>query len=411
MTGIVGVLSKDNGQITERLIQMLKAISHRGFKQFSICIDGKPEIVDNLDEFDNVELKSTLGLGGCWVDVGNKDRGHISLDLGNFFIDGVINDLPDYFQSPNNFEASLRYLIERSETGFSIAGKIKDSLVLARDVIGLKPLYYGESDKYIAFASEKKALWSIGLAVNIRPVLPGEAIMIRKGILKKHNFRTGLANKIRTRGFNDCVGTIEKLLDDSVLKNVMNNEAVLLFSGGLDSSVLAQIFKNHDIELNLYCAGFKNCKDHLNAVRTAEKWNLPIQIIELTDDLIWSELENIVYQLESIDTVTTEIAAPLYFATGRARKDGFYQIFSGQGADELFGGYSRYEKEVQASGFPGLNDAIFDDVTNIWSKNLERDDKICMANSIELVVPYLDRRLVEFSLGIPMKIRLSENIF
>jgi asparagine synthase (glutamine-hydrolysing) len=129
----------------------------------------------------------------------------------------------------------------------------------------------------------------------------------------------------------------------------------------------------------------------------------------LTDELVRNNLEKIVYHLESTDTVTAEIATPFYFATKLAHEQGFNSIFTGQGADELFGGYSRYEKTVQNSGYSALQNEINKDIQNIWSKNLERDVKICMAHGVELEIPYLDRELVGFGLSVPPELKVKQH--
>jgi asparagine synthase (glutamine-hydrolysing) len=166
---------------------------------------------------------------------------------------------------------------------------------------------------------------------------------------------------------------------------------------------------NNEVELNLYCAGFNNSRDSENAKRAAKHLGLELNFIELTNELVRDNLEDIIYHLESTDTVTAEIGAPFYFASKLANKHGFGGLYTGQGADELLGGYSRYEKIVQESGYKELQNAINKDIQNIWCKNLERDVKICMAYGIELNVPYLDRNLVEFGLSIPPEYKIINN--
>ena len=123
---------------------------------------------------------------------------------------------------------------------------------------------------------------------------------------------------------------------------------------------------------------------------------------------IKDELPNILYNLENPDTLAVEIGIPLYFGTRAASSEGFQEIFSGQGADELFAGYSRYERVLKLDGYQKLHNALFDDVLNLWSHDLDRDFKITTANDIELMLPYLTLDFVRYSLIIPPEFKLKK---
>jgi asparagine synthase (glutamine-hydrolysing) len=100
------------------------------------------------------------------------------------------------------------------------------------------------------------------------------------------------------------------------------------------------------------------------------------------------------------------IALPLYFASKYANSDGLRVILSGQGADELFAGYKRYESLTPY----GLEKALRTDLDNIARNNLERDDAVTMANSVELRVPYLDTKVIELALSISPELKIHKGI-
>jgi len=100
------------------------------------------------------------------------------------------------------------------------------------------------------------------------------------------------------------------------------------------------------------------------------------------------------------------IAMPLFFASKNAHNDGLRVMLSGQGADELFAGYKRYE----SLKLDELENALLFDLNNIAKNNLERDDAASMANAVELRVPYLDREVVELALRIAPDLKIKNGI-
>ena len=421
MTGIVAIISKRNEPIGELLIKMMKTLKHRGPKAFACCINGEhSETIysNDLNELDVANLKGAKGVGGNFFDPINKNLNLLEFNKGICVFDGeflesnikVLDQLMTKCADAKNLNGFIKKIIDKLVGGFSIGILLNNKIIFVRDIIGIRPIFMGENNRLIAFASEKKALWQTGVLDRIEPLLPGEGVVVTKNTIKKYSFRDRLNNKVIKIDFNESVKKVKELLINSTLKKVKNHEAALLFSGGLDSSILAQIFINSGIDVQLFCSGFKDGKDFKNSVRASKTLGLPLVFEELTDERILTELDKIIYHLESNDTVTAEIASPFYFATKAAKEHGFKNIFSGQGADEIFAGYSRYEKILHESGYNDLQNALFYDVTNIWQHNILRDDRISMANTIELKMPYLDDELVKFCMCVPPEYKLKENV-
>jgi asparagine synthase (glutamine-hydrolysing) len=119
-----------------------------------------------------------------------------------------------------------------------------------------------------------------------------------------------------------------------------------------------------------------------------------------------SALPDIMRATESSDPLKVSIALPLFFASKDAHNDGVRVMLSGQGADELFAGYKRYE-----SMEPGeLENALRNDLDSIAANNLERDDAVTMANAVELRVPYLDKEVVELALRIAPQLKICNGV-
>ena len=101
------------------------------------------------------------------------------------------------------------------------------------------------------------------------------------------------------------------------------------------------------------------------------------------------------------------IAVPIFFATRLAKEEGIKVMLSGQGADEIFGGYFKYEKVTIENGHSYLHDKLWEDVLNLSSKNLERDDAASMANAIEVRYPFLDVNFINYAMRIPPEFKIK----
>ncbi|UCH02939.1 MAG: asparagine synthetase B, partial [Candidatus Bathyarchaeota archaeon] len=128
------------------------------------------------------------------------------------------------------------------------------------------------------------------------------------------------------------------------------------------------------------------------------------EVKECLPTLLWSG--------ESMNLMDIAIALPLFFSARMAERDKVNIMLSGQGADEIFAGYQRYERKVREDGYQGLQDALSRDVMNL-SCGLERDRKICMTHYIDVRFPYLDLHVLDFSMKIPadFKIHLRETSY
>ncbi len=290
--------------------------------------------------------------------------------------------------------------IQELDGDYAFAFVEGEKLHLARDPTGVKPLYYSTGAGF-AFASEKKALYATGMN-EIRTLKPGYML----------TFSAGKSAEKRVTGF--AVGepirdenTASKMLYNAIEKAVKKRRykpGAIAFSGGLDSSIIAALCP----ETELYSVGMAGSHDIMQTKRAAQLLGMEdkLHLHELTIDDVESALPDVIKAIGSCDPLKVSIAMPLFFASKDAHNDGIRVMLSGQGADELFAGYKRYESMKPYE----LELALWKDLDNIAENNLERDDAVTMANAVELRVPYLDRDVVELALRIAPELKIREGV-
>lgn len=282
-------------------------------------------------------------------------------------------------------------------------------VVLARDIIGVKPLWYSHSDMF-AFASEKKALEKIGL-INVIELNPRKILIydIEKNNIKfcgREFFKT--SNELKYSKERIIEG-LTKFITEAVKKRVPEKKFGVLFSGGLDSGVIALVLKKLGCEFTCYTAALdsqnmKKAEDVYYSKKAAALLGIPLKIIQVREKDVEAYLTKIVPLIEDSNVVKVGVALPFYIACEQAKKDGCRVIFSGLGSEEIFAGYERYKKAKD------INKECISGLLKMYERDTYRDDVITMNNNIELRLPYLDRELVSYVLKIPGRYKIEKNI-
>ena len=211
------------------------------------------------------------------------------------------------------------------------------------------------------------------------------------------------AQAIYEKVFEGDVAKIDKMLRLSLVTRVADlREVGVIFSGGLDSSYLALLLKeiseNIPLKIKLYAVGVEGSKDVEAAIYASKFLNMDLEICTLTEEMIREALPGVVNAIGDDNLMKVGVGLTTYFATKMVAEDNITVAISGQGADELFGGYKRYLKSFVDET---LNYDIREDISNMYHVNLERDDACSMLNSVEVRLPFLDKKLVELALNIP----------
>ncbi len=202
---------------------------------------------------------------------------------------------------------------------------------------------------------------------------------------------------------------LHDLLVKSIKKMIGNLKFGVLFSGGLDSYLIAHIARVLDANVELFCSGFEGTRDITNAINGAEMIDLPLHIYELDLEEVKEYLPKILFAIEEPNPVNLSIAIPLFFSIRLAKKKSVKIILSGQGSDEIFGGYAKYEKIVKQWGYGKLHERLWQDVLKIADRNLQRDDAASMANAVEIRAPFLDLELLKYAMTVPPEYKIKKS--
>ena len=419
MCSIVGLQGKVKA---EDIVKMLKVSKNRGPDSSGIFLDEIYTDID-LDEFSD-DNEFPIAFGHNLLSIYDlNDRVSEPQPVANDNLVVVFNGEIYNFRTITNLLSkvgvekeilsdaeALLYLIDFYNNGdlvkaIQMATKLIDgdyafavwdgeNLAISRDPLGVKPLFYAENKDLKGFASSRQSLYEAGFD-EIETLKPEHILFNWDDIAP--------AQPIYEKIYEGDVTKIDKLLKLSVSKRIEGlREVGVIFSGGLDSSYLAlllgEIAENIPLKITLYAVGAEGSKDIESAIYASKFLNLDLKICEVTEEMVRESLPEVVKAIGDDNLMKVGVGMTTYLATKMVAEDGIKVAISGQGADELFGGYKRY---LESFVNDTLNYDIRMDISNMYHVNLERDDACSMLNSVELRLPFLDKNLVELVLNIP----------
>ncbi len=295
------------------------------------------------------------------------------------------------------FEEDGPECVRRLDGMFAIAlWGPETGLFLARDPIGIKPLYHGyDAEGNLCFASEIKALAD---RVPELKLLPNGAYWM---VGKEEPVRYYEVPQPQTviRDAEQAMTMVERTLNAAVKKRLVADVPVGVFlSGGLDSSLVAAIVRRHvKGDLHSFAVGMEGSPDLLNARRVAEDLGTIHHERVLTPAEIISALPVVIDKLESCDPALVRSAIPTYFVSEMAARY-VKVVLTGEGADELFAGY-HYLTEFEPD-WKALSAELRHITCGLHNSNLQRADRMSMAHGLEARVPFLDTALVDVAFQI-----------
>ena len=290
--------------------------------------------------------------------------------------------------------------VQHLEGMYAFAIAAGDRLVLARDPIGIKPLYYGQRGGALLFASELKAL--AGQCDSVREFPPGACYASDSGFATFYHLPDAPPIEDAAATY---IQELRTTLEWAVGTHLMSDVPLGVFlSGGLDSSIIAALTRKHIANLHSFAVGVEGSPD-LQAARVVAR-HIGTQHHEyiMTAAEVLAKLPEIIYYLESFDQDLVRSAIPCYF-TSRLAAQYVKVILTGEGADELFAGYS-YHKRI--ADHATLQRELRRSITTLHNINLQRVDRMTMAHAIEGRVPFLDLRMVELGQRIPAALKLPD---
>lgn len=201
-----------------------------------------------------------------------------------------------------------------------------------------------------------------------------------------------------------------RILEESVAECVRGRDNVgLVYSSGIDSALVGLLASRH-ASVRAYNVGFEDSADRGYARDVAGEMPFKVSFIKLTDEEVEEALPAVLRSVGEPNPLKLSVAIPFYFASRKARSDGLSFMLCGQGADELFGGYSRYIQVLDEGGYEGLSSALERDVKELYAAQLQYDDRVCRENGVELGFPFMGEDFVRFvsGVGAELKVKLVE---
>jgi asparagine synthase (glutamine-hydrolysing) len=455
MCSIVGILSKKEGNVTPLIGKMLYCMQNRGPDGMGFATENQIVYSDTFDKllFSQVHGHDVLGHTRLAIVGGpcgpqpfmSCDKKFILEHNGEIYnykelrkklsehhkfntqtdSEVIVHLLEDQYQKTNgDLIEAIKSTVSQLDGIYIIAIKEQSTgnIILVRDGIGVRQIYYGENKDLIAFASEKKALWKVDMFNQIKRLLPGYALVIshEKEFTKFEttlfpisvNTKKSIRKEypILYKDLDTAVNAYSKALFESVKKRVSGfNKIGIIFSGGIDSVVVAYLAKQMVPEVVCYTSGIKDSNDIVNSIEIAEKLGLKLEVKEWTETDVENIIPQIINVIEDDNMGQVEVAIPIYGAVKLAHEQGIRVMLTGQGADELFGGYSWYSKIVQKYGYDKIREYMIQDLKLLYKETLEREDKITMSESIELREPFLDTDLIDTVLRIDPRLNIHNN--
>lgn len=342
-----------------------------------------------------------INLGCCMLpsEVKHPARTHSQMAGTAAVLDGHLYSEDGAQPYPADLLVSLYHrfgtqFVEQLAGDFALALATDNEMMLARDAVGLHPLFYGYKNGALYFASEMKAL--VGLCDKIAELPPGYMYTLNRGLLsfKKPQY---LFPEFDTP--EEAAHILADLLRGAVEKRLMDgNVGGALLSGGLDSSIITCLAKEFQPNLKTFTVGVIGSRDLTQARDIAEYLGTEHYEYVYEKKEIERLLPTVIYHLESFDEDCVAGAVANYFAARLAAQH-TNCVLCGEGADEFLGGYHILKEARNKAELLQLTEDL---ISNAYHTGLQRLDRIMAAHSLEFRPPFLDGKVTAFCSKIPM---------
>ena len=323
--------------------------------------------------------------------------------------------LPLYLEQGTEFLDELTGMY-----AFCLYDEDKDFWMMARDPIGIIPLYYGHDQHGQLFvSSEMKALVDVCNQVHEFPPgqywCSGQEAPARWYQREWQDFKN-VENAVTDRD------TLQKALEDAVVSHLMTDVPYgVLLSGGLDSSITAALAARHaDMRveeheeapawwprLHSFAVGLEGSPDLLAAQRAADHIGTVHHGFTFTIQEGLDALEEVIYHLETYDVTTIRAATPMFLMARKIRAMGIKMVLSGEGADEIFGGYLYFHKAPSPQAF---HEETVRKLSRLHSYDCLRANKAMSAWGVEARVPFLDKEFLDVAMSINPADKMADSM-
>jgi asparagine synthase (glutamine-hydrolysing) len=399
MCGILAIIGK--GKDEELVKQLSKRMSHRGPDESDLHVTEKGHILshERLSIIDlNTGKQPIQGTAAAWMVHNGEIYNHKALRA---------NELKGHtFRTTSDSEVIV-HLYE--EFGYDFCHMLDgifgfvvidgDDFIAGRDPLGVKPLYYGIDDRgRMYFSSEMKSIADQCQTFSTFP--PGHYYTPKTGFVKYYKPEW----EDMTKAVEEVdYAAIRATLTQAVEKRLMSDVPIgVLLSGGLDSSltssIAARAMKEIGKPLHSFSIGLDAAAPDAVAARAvAEFLGTEHHEVHFTIEQGVEILDKLIWHLETYDVTSVRASTPMYFLSKAITERGIKVVLSGEGADEIFGGYLYFRNAPSAEDFQR---ETVDRVQKLFTADLLRADKSTMAHGLEARVPFLDKKFLELAIKI-----------
>lgn len=293
---------------------------------------------------------------------------------------------------------------------FALYDEENDDFLIARDPIGVIPLYIGfDNDGKVYCASELKALE--GFCDRYEPFLPGHYYSGKEGKMTRWYTRDWPSYDA-VKDNETSIPLLRESLETAVRRQLMSDVPYgVLLSGGLDSSVISAIARKYASrrietdgkneawwpQLHSFAVGLEGAPDLAKAKEVAEHIGTVHHEIHYTIQEGLDALRDVIYYIETYDVTTVRASTPMYLLARVIKSMGIKMVLSGEGADEVFGGYLYFHKAPDAKAF---HEETIRKLSKLYLYDCLRANKALCAWGVEGRVPFLDKEFLDVAMRI-----------
>lgn len=302
---------------------------------------------------------------------------------------------------------------------FALYDSENDSWLIARDPVGVIPLYIGwDNEGRLYVASELKALE--GVCSSIKPFLPGHYWYSREGVMTRW-YKRDWTEYGAVKDNTTDLAALRSALEAAVKRQLMSDVPYgVLLSGGLDSSVISAIAKKYAAkrietdsrneawwpQLHSFAVGLEGAPDLVAARKVAEHIGTVHHEIHYTVQEGLDAIRDVIYFIETYDVTTVRASTPMYLLARVIKSMGIKMVLSGEGADEVFGGYLYFHKAPDAEAF---HDETVRKLGKLHLYDCLRANKSLCAWGVEGRVPFLDKEFLDVAMRIDPEDKMVKN--
>ncbi|MCL9808851.1 asparagine synthase B [Flavobacterium luminosum] len=405
MCGILAIIGK--GKEVELVKTISKRMSHRGPDESDIYVTDKGHILSH-ERLSIIDLHSgrqpIQGTSSAYMVHNGEIYNHQELR------ETILKE--HNFRTKSDSEVIVHLYEELGydfvhllDGDFAFVVVDGDDFIAGRDPLGVKPLYYGIDDRgRYFFASEMKTIADQCKTFSTFP--PGHYYTPQTGFVKYYS----PAYEDHTKADQELeLALIRESLTEATRKRLMSDVPIgVLLSGGLDSSltsaIAARLLEGIGKKLHSFSIGLDaEAPDAVAARKVAEFLGTEHHEVHFTIEQGIEVLEKLIWHLETYDVTSVRASTPMYFLSKAIADMGIKVVLSGEGSDEVFGGYLYFRNAPSVTDF---QKECIERVQKLFTADLLRADKSTMAHGLEARVPFLDKDFLD----VAMRIKAEEKL-